>query len=292
MSKTAIFSPTASFQDNYKLIELYPLLESQPVSYLQFLKDRIKVIFLEKGNTITIDFKTYNLSQDALFFVNTNQYIWIDHIKGRSSKIIGYNRDFYCIQIHDKEVACDGLLFNNVLQLPMIQLKFEESSKVKESLQEIQDEMDLADSSSEEMLRIYLKKLIIYSTRIWKKQNLENKINADSTLDLELFRNFSQLIEIHYRSKHSVSAYAELLRTSPKILTTKFKKLNLENPNEYIKNRIILEAKRLLIYTSLSIKEIAYTLGYDDPAYFHRFFMQRIEQSPLSYRNLNSSNNR
>lgn len=290
MSITQALSPTAYFQDNHKLIALYPLSESQLLSNLQFLKDRIKVIFLEKGNTITIDFKTYDLSDDALFFVNVNQYVWIDHITGESNKIIGYNRDFYCIQIHDKEVACDGLLFSNVLQLPMIQLATEESNKVKESLREIQDEMDLADSSTEEMLRIYLKKLIIFSTRIWKKQNLENKISSNIPLDVDLFRNFSQLIEIHYRSKHSVSDYADLLEISPKILTTKFKKLNLENPNEYIKNRIILEAKRLLIYTSLSIKEIAYTLGYDDPAYFNRFFVQRMGQSPLNFRNENSKN--
>lgn len=282
--------PSAYFQDNHKLIELYPLVDTKAVSHLEFLKDRIKVIFLEKGNSITIDFNTYNLSKDGLFFVNINQYVWLNPIKGDSSKIIAYNRDFYCIQIHDKEVACDGLLFNNVLQLPMIQLMTEESKKVRDILRDLQNEMDLADTSTEEMLRIYLKSLIIFSTRIWKRQNIENQIGSTLPLDLELFRNFSQLIEIHYRTKHSVSDYANLLGTSPKVLTTKFKKLNLENPNEYIKNRIILEAKRLLIYTTLSIKEIAYTLGYEDPAYFNRFFVQKVGESPLNFRNQNQQN--
>jgi AraC-like DNA-binding protein len=59
----------------------------------------------------------------------------------------------------------------------------------------------------------------------------------------------------------------------------------LSQPNEVIKDRIILEAKRLLTYTQMSAKEIAYHLGYDDPAYFNRLFAQKVGDTTTNFRN-------
>lgn len=136
------------------------------------------------------------------------------------------------------------------------------------------------------MIRTYLKQVIIRSTREWKNQNLANDTLQIPHPEHDFFRNFSRLVEIHFREKHSVAEYAELLHIAPKTLSTKFNKLNLLNPNEAIKNRIVLEAKRLLLYSELSIKEIAYQLGYDDPAYFNRIFSQKAEMSPAAFRKL------
>jgi AraC-like DNA-binding protein len=71
---------------------------------------------------------------------------------------------------------------------------------------------------------------------------------------------------------------------APKTLTHRFKRLNLPQPNEIIKNRIILEAKRLLVHTDMKAKEIAYNLGYEDPAYFSRLFFIKTGESPSSFR--------
>ena len=60
--------------------------------------------------------------------------------------------------------------------------------------------------------------------------------------------------------------------------------MNLPQPNEVIKNRIILEAKRLLVHTAMTAKEIAYELGYDDPAYFSRLFFIKNGESPSAFK--------
>lgn len=75
-----------------------------------------------------------------------------------SGYFIFYNMDFYCIQIHDEEVACDGLLFNNIHDIPMTV---------------VPNEFTLKDSSQEEMIRTYLKQIFIKSTRLWKLQHLD-----------------------------------------------------------------------------------------------------------------------
>jgi AraC-like DNA-binding protein len=102
--------------------------------------------------------------------------------------------------------------------------------------------------------------------------------------DLEFFRKFTQLVEAHYKQKHNVANYADLLLIAPKTLTHRFKRLGLPQPNEIIKNRIILEAKRLLVHTDKSAKEIAYSLGYDDPAYFSRLFLIKTGEPPSGFR--------
>src|SRR5687768_3333890 len=72
-------------------------------------KPYIKVLFLPPGYTITIDFKQFVTEAPSLFFVNSNQHVSIQQLGEKEGYLIYYNRDFYCVQIHDAEVACDGL---------------------------------------------------------------------------------------------------------------------------------------------------------------------------------------
>lgn len=133
------------------------------------------------------------------------------------------------------------------------------------------------------MVRTYLKQLLIRATRSWKRQHLTHDV-TDQQSDLEFFRKFTRLVEEHYKCKHTVADYADFLCMAPKTITHKFNRLQLPQPNEVIKNRIILEAKRLLVHTSLTAKEIAYELGYSDPAYFSRLFQTKTGESPSSFR--------
>ena len=144
-------------------------------------------------------------------------------------------------------------------------------------------EFGLRDNSLEEMIRTYLKQLFIKAARLWKKQNLAKEL-AEQNNELAFFRKFTLLVESHYKNKHTVADYAELLFIAPKTITHKFKRLNLPQPNDIIKNRIVLEAKRLLAHTSMTAKEIGYDLGYDDPAYFSRLFLQKTGETTSSFR--------
>src|SRR5690606_21053081 len=196
---------------------------------------------------------------------------------------IFYNRDFYCIQIHDDEVACDGLLFNNIHNMPIVRLDEGTVPFFSHIFGQITTEFALQDPSIEEMIRTYLKQLFIKAARLWKRQNLNNAL-VEQQNDLEFFRKFTMLVEEHYRQKHHVADYAELLGVAPKTITHKFKRLKLPLPNDVIKNRIVMEAKRMLAYTDLTSKEIGYILGYGDPAYFSRLFLQKAGECPSGFR--------
>ncbi|WP_426485440.1 helix-turn-helix domain-containing protein [Flavobacterium sp. 2] len=272
------------FESNYKKLGFFALNEDfiEEINGETY-KPYIKVLYLPEGYSITIDFKQYQTSCPSLFFINSNQYLQINKEGQKPGYFMYYNRDFYCVQIHDAEVACDGLLFNNIFEMPMTAIPDKEVVFIDGIYKQLQQEFDSPDSSQEEMIRTYLKQLIIKATRIWKIQQL-GVLNDEPSKEMDFFRDFSRLVEIHFRTKHTVADYADILGVAPKTLSNKFNRLELQQPNDIIKDRIILEAKRLLGYSSLSVKEIAYQLGYEDPAYFNRLFTNKVGDTPSNFK--------
>lgn len=240
----------------------------------------IKVAFVAAGGRVVVDFQEYDLTQDALFFINAGQYHRLEDTD--TGTLLYYNRDFYCVEIHDKEVACDGILFHNVYEIPVVPLTAAASAAMQQLMQEIKAELAHEDSSMEEMLRILLKQLIIKATRIWKQQHLV--LNDEARQEVEFARTFSQLVERHYARHHAVADYAALLHITPKALSKRLARYGHATPNDLIKNRIMLEAKRLLAHTQLSVKEIGYKLGYEDTSYFIRLFTKQTAASPQTFR--------
>ncbi len=243
----------------------------------------IRVLYVNKGCRLVYDFTEFETKNPSLFFIGPNQHLHVKEIGQRECYFIYYNRDFYCIQLHDDEVACDGLLYNNVYNMPLVTLETEEVGFYNYLYEQMDAEFALNDISLEEMIRTYLKQIFIKAVRLWKKQNLEKEL-TDHNRDLEFFRKFTILVDAHYTEKHTVADYAGLMHIAPKTITNKFKKLGLQQPNEIIKKRIVLQAKRLLVHTEMSAKEISYQLGYDDPAYFTRLFTIKTGESPTGYR--------
>ena len=244
--------------------------------------NHIKILFLPKDSKVQIDFQEFEIETDSLLFINPNVVIKPNGNETRGESLLHFNRDFYCIELHDQEVACDGILYNNVFEVPFVKLNDSQSTEIKRIIEEIQSEMKNEDANTEEMLRTLLKLIIVKATRIWKQQHELDEEEQQS--DINFLRKFSKLVEQHYKTHHTVADYAEMLFLTPKNLSKKISLVSKETPNDIIKNRIILESKRLLAHTALSVKEIAYSLNYDDDAYFVRFFTKNTGISPLSFR--------
>jgi len=141
-------------------------------------------------------------------------------------------------------------------------------------------EMASKDKLQIEMLQMMLTRLIILCTRLRKEQ-------GEVLLDTEthdVVREFNYLVETHFKTKHTVSEYADLLNKSPKTLSNFFAKQKQRSPLQVIQQRILLEARRLLAYTEMAIKEIAYEIGFDSVQTFSRFFKKKEGVSPLEYR--------
>lgn len=269
-------------QFSYKKFGLLELNGKSPeIANEQQLSDFIKVVLLKKGAEISVDFKVYQLENDALFFINAGQWYNLNQSMAQGM-ILYYNRDFYCVEMHDKEVACDGLLFHNVYEIPVVYLDTVQSLQMSQLFEQINAELAAEDSGLEEMLRILLKQIIIKSTRIWKSTHEMH--TEEGKQEIEFIRKFSQLVEWNFTVKHTVAEYADLLNITPKLLHKKITKFSKDTPNDLIKHRIILEAQRMLAHTDFSVKEIGYKLGYEDPSYFIRLFSKQTGVAPQQFR--------
>lgn len=127
-------------------------------------KEYIKILYLPAGYKLRVDFACYDTQQPTLFFISPNQYLELEATGEEGGYFIFYNRDFYCIQIHDQEVACDGLLFNNIRNIPKVGLSEAENTFLAGLFKEMIQEFNLNDSSLEKMVRTYLKQLLMRDT--------------------------------------------------------------------------------------------------------------------------------
>jgi len=99
-----------------------------------------------------------------------------------------------------------------------------------------------------------------------------------------LVARFRELIEAQYRSGEGVEAYADALSVTPKRLRTACLSAAGAPPLCLIQDRVTLEAKRALLYSNMTVAEVAYHLGFEDPAYFSRFFTKQAGRSPRVFR--------
>lgn len=228
-----------------------------------------------------IDLIPVEIPSSTIFSLSPGQTL---SIEGPSEDciVIQFNREFYCVQDHDHEIACNGMLFNGVLSTPMLILNDDEKRSFDVLLEVIKEEFNNQDEVQLEMLKTVLKRFIIKCTRLAKRQFADKFVNLQ---ELDTVRHFSALVEKHFRTLHKVSDYADLMNKSSKTLANVFKTLGARTPLQIIHGRIILEAKKLLLYTDKSAKEISFELNFSDPVQFSRLFKNETGVTTGDFKN-------
>jgi AraC family transcriptional activator of pobA len=231
---------------------------------------------------VTVDNVIYPLKKNEIMFLTELHAIESSTIEVLNS--IQFNRQFYCLDNHDSEIGCKGILFFGTSQVPTIFLNEENDAAIALLWKVFQNELKASDELQGEMLQMLLKRFLILCTRIFKEQN---KVRHVEETKMDIIRNFSFLVEVHYKSKHTVAEYAALMNKPAKSLTNLFSSHISKTPLQIIQERIVLEAKRMLLNTEITIKEITFELGFEDMPSFSRFFKNKIGISPKGYRDNN-----
>ncbi|WP_430968175.1 helix-turn-helix domain-containing protein [Spongiimicrobium sp. 2-473A-2-J] len=227
-----------------------------------------------------IDGIRMELLPDQLVTTTYLQHVSYDKEQGPLTAFL-FNREFYCISDHDSEVSCNGILFFGTQDVPIISIPKEQLRKFNTLYEVFEDEFSTPDKIQGDMLQMLLKRLIIICTRLAKEQLIVKKLDNEQ---IDVIRKFNVLVDLHYKRKRKVSDYAEMLFKSPKTLSNLFAMYNQKSPQQIILERLALEAKRLMNFTDKQNQEIAYELGFNDPAHFSRFFKKMTNFSPTQYR--------
>lgn len=248
------------------------------------VSDHYKIYWIEDGSgTYQIDFETISVDGAGLFCLSPGQVFVVQHEAVKTAFVLSFDREFYCVETHGKEIACNGLLFNNVHRATALSLTPQQSGIVGKWVQSIISELEQRGSAHRDLLETYLRMLMIQILRYLHDR--DEAVGMPPLQGDQTVLDFIALVDKHHDTIHTVTQYAERLFISPKSLTRKLKSQGYPPPSQVIKDRILISAKRALRFSGLPIKEVAYNLGFDDPAYFSRFFAKAHEGlTPQGYR--------
>lgn len=263
----------------------YLQLETLNQNSSDILKEKIEsslsVLWMESdGTELIIDGKAYQFLKNQIIFLTEFHQVEIKSIG--KIRFLRFNRPFYCILDHDDEVGCKGVLFFGASQLPIIEIPSASIDQFHTLWNMFDIEMNSNDHLQIDMLQMMLKRYLILCARLFKEQEHYPETHQET----DIIREFNFLVEKHFKTKHTVAEYAELLYKSPKTLSNIFSKMGSKTPLQFIQERKLLEAKRRLRYSNMQIQEIAYEIGYEDIQAFSRFFKKKEGVSPSKFKEL------
>lgn len=236
--------------------------------------------FFEVGGTHTVDFKSFEIKKNTILFVNKDQVHAFDDNLEINGWLIHFNESFFMHS--DVDIFLKYNVFNSP-QNPCYSIDNTTTNIGLSYINLIQEELAIRDRfGSEDVIRYLLKSFLINLERIHRKDS-DKIIELTNQYEFQFYK-FKELLEESYAKNVSVQEYAEALHVSSKTLATITKSIVGKPPSQLIAERVVLEAKRLLKFTSLQISEIAFRLGFDDASYFVKYFKRYMNISPSSYR--------
>jgi AraC-like DNA-binding protein len=229
-----------------------------------------------------IDFKEYQILPHEVFFVSPDQVHQIITDPNPTGYVILFTPEFLEKNSIREDFIANLKLFQKSDETPPLPL----AEKMKDILRVFADQMFAAFHSETDLrfetIGAYLKLFLIECNThcsLFPSNNTQ-QIEVGKTI----VKSFKEIVEKHFTEWHQVKDYAEALYVSPNYLNEVIKSSLNISAKEYIQNRLILEAKRMVLFTDKSSKEIGYDLGFDDPSHFSKFFKNNTRQSIMEFK--------
>ncbi|MFZ4058091.1 MAG: helix-turn-helix domain-containing protein [Ferruginibacter sp.] len=274
-------------QDVELQIEVVPLHTLTVVSKEHLIKPHrtnfYHIFLFEKCHpTHLVDFESIKIEPYSLLFIDKDRVHQFDQLLKYDGFVLIFTEDFFCTSETDTKFLRTSILFNDLVHKPTIKLTKTAFEKYTNICESITEELNLpADNTKHILLKNLLHNFLLFADREKRKQGF-TEIKRGADLDYTLL--FRDLLENNYTILKSVTDYAKLICISEKRLGQATTKILGKSPKEIINDRILLETKRLLVHTHLSIKEIGQELGFEDPAYFVRYFKKNTMYTPVEFR--------
>ncbi len=228
-----------------------------------------------------IDFESYDIKENRLFFVAKNQVHYFESRSDYNGYLIHFNESFILSNETDINFFLTYTIFNNSEE-PYYQIPKRLELQIISYLHQMKDELNNTEEfGNKRILSNLLKSLLLVIEREKRKNIKTSKIISNQNTTYIIFHD---LLENNFRKNWSVTNYAEKLAISTKTLNALTKKQSGKTVSQTIADRIILEAKRKLTHSNAYINEIAIDLGFQDPYYFIKYFKKQVNCSPTEFR--------
>ena len=229
-----------------------------------------------------IDFHDYPIEPRSIFFVSPWQVHQIITDPGAKGILILFTPEFLQKNSIREDFISNLKLFRDSEETPPLQVSEPASARLMTFTDAMYKAFESSDVLKFETIGAYLKLLLIECNGLC---TLPSDTNTQSIeVGRSLVQRFKKLVEQHFTEWHQVQDYANELNITPGYLNEVISSAIHEPAKGYIRNRLILETKRLSVFTNKSIKEIGYDLGFDDPSHFSKFFKTFTRNSILEFR--------
>lgn len=254
--------------------------------FLPHIHGFYQIIWFKKGEGIHyVDFKEYPVAQDTLFFISPGQIHCFDRQTGGDGCIIHFNESFLSDEGSSENVFLKYNVFNAFDTVPYYKIVSTDTARFNFLLGSMKKELESAGLFAHKDCLKYLLRLFLIGIQRTGQRGTGIPLCINNSANRTFVR-FRQALEHHYRIMHTVKEYAVHLNVSTKTLTNCVYESSHSTPLALINDRIILEAKRQLLHSSLKVKEIAFQLGFEDPSYFVKFFKRNTGCLPAEFREL------
>lgn len=246
-------------------------------------QEGFSIIWLKDGNgTHDLDLKRHYYDGSVMFVLAPGQIHKLNQFTKSEGYIIKFRPAVFQYEQDFMNHVLDTCLFDSSTSCPVIEVDKDARNIFENLFSQLHSEYVIEDLNSTEIICSYLKILISQINRIKRKKSSDQVPINDP--GYKLFRALKIAIEKNYKTQHSVQFYADLLNTQPRVLNTVVRKYAERSTGEVIQERLLLEAQRILYHENKRVKEICYELGFDDPAYFTRFFKKHTGLAPQFYK--------
>lgn len=240
-----------------------------------------EILWTEKGKSHQIiDYNGYEVKPNSLFFISPNQVHHFEEWKPLTGGTILFTEDFYLLNRSNKDNLFELSFLDNLYSNPCIEFTKKKFAEILDLIQRIETEQKRIDKNPS-IVQAYLSILLAVVQRHIQTNNEANI----SKKYLIQFKQFKTILENHFVENKTANFYAEQLHITPHHLNLICKEIANMTATEIIRARRILEAKRLLTFTSKSVSEIAFELNFTDSSFFAKTFKAITNQTPLDFKN-------
>ena len=229
--------------------------------------------------TFLLDEYSFRIKPNMLFFTSPMQVRQWKIKNVPKGLVLIFEEEFLDTFFNDAEFVQRLSYFNTTTHKPALSLNTSDFIYLKTILKNIEEEIIAQEKKDYHILRALLYQVLVWLNRQYLKRN-----SGSNPVPNRYVFEFRKLVNQHFLNQHSVSFYAENLTITPGHLNDVVKQYFGVSPKEFIQDRVFLEAKRLLLYSSLSVSEIAWKLNFPDDSYFVKAFKNKVGCTPLSYK--------
>ncbi len=238
------------------------------------------VLFTKGGGGHSIDFRRYEAHPHQVYYMAPGQIHTWEFDADTDGYLVNFNESFFTSICHNPHFVREFPLFNTIGSGSVNTLDMACCAEVEQNFAQMLEEFEKGGEYTMDILRGMLVIILVRLSRAVPDTLRENT----SKHNLMLMRQFEILIEQHYRDKRLPKEYAELMFITPNHLNALANVTVGKSAGELIRERILLEAKRLLANSDLMVSQIAETLSFEDNAYFTRFFKKYLGITPERFR--------